>query len=212
MQQKQIKEGGKTAVGLHAIRQLFETQLGASHKCSFDTLKFWLQAPVLPTGKADSDCERRAANLAPLLSRSPKPYLRPNLSAKILGDSSHQKRWELIDAAVTEGRVVYLYGPAPEVGSMSSVFRDVGHHVVLLLSPGIEGKEEKYYVGFDPDISATEMSKNLWVRLIAAANAMNEEGGNRGFGGAIQHSKNDDTWRGNLRRGAVDPEILPGPG
>lgn len=174
MEQKQIKGNGNSAVFLSEVRQRFERALGESDACTFLVLTKWLQAPVSNDGKADSNCGERAKDLAPLLKGSdiageayePSSGLSSNIG------SPYPKKWELLENRLKEGRVAILKGPAGEVGGPRSVF-EKGFHVVLFLSTGNEDRTRKCYVGFDPDISATDDSRKLWGELVNENNTTN---------------------------------------
>lgn len=172
IEQKSIKDGGKTAVSLGALRKLFTDALGAPESCSIEMLKDWLQAPVWDDGKADSNCEVRARKLAPLLNRTGQPYS-PSLETAV-GGTTFQKKWELLDTKLNGGTVAVIKGPAEHVGGTESIFKK-GFHALLFLCTGVDKKGNPFYVGFDPDISATEESRELWDKLVKQHQTVNKE-------------------------------------
>ena len=165
IEQKQIKGTGNTAISLNVIRQQFEKSLGEYPACTFLVLNQWLQAPVSDTGKSDCECEKRAKDLAPLLNRHTEAAYSPSSGLSSTIGKPFQEKWDLVDESLKKGRISIIKGAAEQIGGQDSVFKH-GHHVVLFLSTGAEERTRKCYVGFDPDISATKESQNLWDKLV----------------------------------------------
>ncbi len=180
MEQKPIK--GDSTLDVNWIRQKFAAALGPSD-LEFSVLNRWLQAPVSKAGTPDKDCEIRAKKLAPLLNRTGNPY-EASLAVDMAYGTSFQQKWAHVDKTLAAGTVVILKGPAGAVGGQKSVFQD-GFHVVLLLDVRLEANKSKptyvgekrrpCYVGFDPDISATEESQRLWDKLVKESGSSNDK-------------------------------------
>lgn len=180
MDQKPIKGTGHTALSLNEIRQKFESALGPASECTFLVLKDWLQAPVSDTGLADNLCDQRAHALAKRLNRNNKEPFEPKLIVA-LGSATFEKKWEEVDRHLLDNTIVILKGPAKAVGGTASVFKQ-SYHAMLLLSVRLEGagktgdkagRKRSCYVGFDPDISATQESRDLWGKLVGECQTTN---------------------------------------
>ncbi|WP_327257162.1 hypothetical protein [Streptomyces sp. NBC_01244] len=74
------------------------------------------------------------------------------------------------NTAVKAERAVYVNGSTGHVGGDQSKFnneRNIGFHVIVLLAVGQETGGRGYFLGFDPDVSATTESRAAWKALVA---------------------------------------------
>jgi hypothetical protein len=175
--QRELDGTEETDPPMRELRGRFEAHIGKhADSCGIEVFAAWLQAPHKaphnPKALADSICEERAKDLAPLLSR-------PGTSHHHSGDGlvwrfgrssqKGQENWKALDDAIAKGGAATLYGPAEQVGGVNSWFT-TGKHVVVCLAIGREKVEEKireFHIVFDPDVRATAATCALWGDLIA---------------------------------------------
>jgi len=70
------------------------------------------------------------------------------------------KQWAAVDKTLAEGTPVIIKGLDTFIGGEKSKYRSgTSHHVVLFLAKGME---EDFYVGYDPDVSATAATLAAW--------------------------------------------------
>jgi hypothetical protein len=171
--QKPLVGNEKTVPELSDIRKLLGKLIPTADVTDKD-IKFWLQAPTSSKetkskdgpGKADNDCEQRATALASTLKPSSAKY-QPRLfnTDKF---STLAVQWEGVDRTLAAGTPVIIKGLDTFVGGETSKFKsEKSHHVVLFLAAGKESGVD-FYVGYDPDISATEETNTAWKIADAA--------------------------------------------
>ncbi|MFJ3902803.1 hypothetical protein [Streptomyces sp. NPDC090025] len=130
-----------------------------------DRLKCWLQMPVDASFKKmiDSKCQDRATRVGGLLSPGKSGLFTPADLGSVLVPAT---AWAGIDDALKAERAVYVNGPAGHVGGGQSNFK-VGFHVIVFLAVGKDTDDRVYYLGLDPDTSATTESRKAWEALVA---------------------------------------------
>ena len=90
--------------------------------------------------------------------------------------ASYEAAWKSIETKLEDGRAVIFKGAATQVGGVESVFKGA-YHVVLLVGTGIEGegdKKRRFYIAFDPDLTATTNTRKLWAEQLAQNNLKKE--------------------------------------
>lgn len=154
---------------LNEIRDKFREKIGT--EISFSLAKFsqWLQGPTMATGATDGDCEQRAGALAPRLCKDGTIHFAGGQNlANNLGATLEEK-WKSIDRYLEKSAVVTMKGTAVQFGGEKSNFSS-GKHVVIFVGfgkdVGVNGKEEEFYIAFDPDVFATTDCRSLWTTLL----------------------------------------------
>ncbi|MEV6973799.1 hypothetical protein [Kitasatospora sp. NPDC093806] len=152
-----------------------------------DRLKVWLQLPTDSTftnGTLDKDCDPRARDLGARLSPGAGGLFdAADLSAAV----DIAEKWRGISTILQSDRAVLVKGPTGHVGGARSTFNNdkgTGFHVILLLATGQEQGGRKFFLGLDPDVSATTESRNTWIPFavgstVAKVSAFNAEKGTR---------------------------------
>jgi hypothetical protein len=166
-----------TVPDLNELRGRFETKLGAEHACDFLFLSKWLQAPVLKEGGQDRGCDMRAEDLALRLCEQGSKSI--NTGATLRQPLNISQKWEGVTANLQKGHTVIIIAAADQVGGDKSKFED-GMHAVIFLSSGVDNSgenraEKRFYIVFDPDVYATEASRNLWAKLVTNKGVKNED-------------------------------------
>ncbi|MFI8280624.1 hypothetical protein ACIGBH_38165 [Streptomyces sp. NPDC085929] len=128
----------------------------------------WLQMPADSTfaKMSDSDCQVRAKRVGGLLSPGEGGLCEPSDLSVAIGVPA---KWTAIDKAVKAERAVYVNGSTGHVGGPQSKFnneRNAGFRVIVFLAVGQESEGRGYYLGFDPDVSATTESRAAWKALV----------------------------------------------
>jgi hypothetical protein len=130
-----------------------------------DRLKVWLQMPTnsLFVGMLDKLCEERAKNVGDRLSHDTGGLYNPaDLSAAL----DIAAKWTGISNILHGDRVVTVKGPTGHVGGAKSMFNNTegtGFHVIVLLATGQEPGGRHFFLGFDPDVSATTECRHTWI-------------------------------------------------
>lgn len=164
--QAYVRVGDKPTPALKDIRERISKAVDATEgSTGLKRLACWLQMPVDSTfGKMmDSNCQARAKEVGALLSPGTGGLFTPADLGSVLSPSA---AWNGIDAALKAERAVYVNGPADHVGGARSKFTS-GFHVIVFLAVGEDSDESVYYLGLDPDVSATEESRAAWKALVA---------------------------------------------
>ncbi|WP_328721283.1 hypothetical protein OHT52_18290 [Streptomyces sp. NBC_00247] len=128
-------------------------------------LKVWLQMPTdsLVTSMLDRDCDERAKKVGDRLSSDPRGHYNP---ADLSAAADIAVKWEGIGKILHGDRAVILKGPPGHVGGDKSVFlakNGIGFHVIVLLATGQEPGGSPFFLGLDPDVSATRESRMAWA-------------------------------------------------
>ncbi|GAA4355510.1 hypothetical protein GCM10023165_47710 [Variovorax defluvii] len=164
-----IEPGSDMERALADLRGRFVAKLGQPLQCEFQKLKDWLQAYVGAGGELLGGCNIRAAALAPLLSKAGE---KSGLLASLLkapGKTIEQK-WAAAEDALNNGRALVIEGRGTEISGDKSKFANLtSFHAFVLLQVVEDGERKKWFVGFDPDVSATTETRELWNSLIKAA-------------------------------------------
>ncbi|MET8830980.1 hypothetical protein ABZX40_08160 [Streptomyces sp. NPDC004610] len=108
----------------------------------------------------------RAETVGGLLSPGTGGLLKPSDLSVAFNVSG---KWTAIDKALKADRAVYVYGSTGHVGGAKSRFLNdlgTGFHVIVFLAVGQETGKGTYYLGFDPDVSATKESRDTWETLV----------------------------------------------
>ncbi|MFB7512184.1 hypothetical protein [Streptomyces sp. NPDC056144] len=135
---------------------------------ALDRVTYWLQAPTTSmfTTTLDKLCEARGKRLGIVLSSAAAGGLwePADLSAAddIMG------KWNGIRDRLHLDRAATVKGPTGHVGGSRSLFLredGAGFHVIILLATGTDGGPggRSFFLGFDPDVSATPESRMAWV-------------------------------------------------
>jgi hypothetical protein len=167
--QAYVQSGDETTPTVKDIRERISQAVDTTTGTALERLTCWLQMPADTTFKRmlDSDCQGRARRVGGLLSRETGGLYEPSgLSVKF----RVPEKWSAIDKAVKAGRAVYVNGSTGHVGGALSHFKNdsnIGFHVIVFLAVGQEIEGRGYYLGFDPDVSATEESRAAWTALVA---------------------------------------------
>ncbi|MEV7283613.1 hypothetical protein AB0O01_03425 [Streptomyces sp. NPDC093252] len=165
IKQAYVQAGDITTPTLQTIRERISTAVDETAGTALERLTRWLQAPTSSefTDMLDQDCKVRAEAVGDLLSAERGTLFHPsNLSVAF----NISKRWESINAALEKGRAVYISGSASHVGGDKSRFK-MSFHVIVFLAVGRETDGRVYYLGFDPDVSATTETRDAWKALVA---------------------------------------------
>ncbi|MGW1463566.1 hypothetical protein ACWCPT_04315 [Streptomyces sp. NPDC002308] len=131
---------------------------------ALEHLKVWLQMPTdsLIAQMLDRDCEVRAKKVGDRLSSDPRGHYNP---ADLAVAPDIAVKWAGIGEILHGDRAVILKGPPGHVGGDKSVFlakNGIGFHVIVLLATGQEPDGSPFFLGFDPDVSATTESRRAW--------------------------------------------------
>ncbi|MFD5898971.1 hypothetical protein [Streptomyces sp. NPDC060366] len=168
IEQAYVQAVDQTTPTIQAIRARISQAVDATTGPALDRLKFWLQMPTdsMFMGMLDNDCQVRAQRVGALLSPGARGlYESSDLSVplEIAG------KWAAVDEAVKADRAVIINGSTGHVGGSESKFnnkRNTGFHVIVFLAVGQEPSGRRYYLGFDPDVSATAESRAKWKPLV----------------------------------------------
>ncbi|MFE5766929.1 hypothetical protein ACFQ7O_00950 [Streptomyces sp. NPDC056485] len=166
IEQAYVQADDKPTPSLKEIRDRIAKAVDATEgSTGFKRLASWLQMPVDSAfGKMmDSNCQARAKAVGALLSPGKDGLFTPADLGSVL---SAQAAWTGIDTALKAERAVYVNGPAEHVGGAKSKFT-TGFHVIVFLAVGKEADDRVYYLGLDPDVSATAESRAAWKALVA---------------------------------------------
>lgn len=169
IEQAYVQADDKTAPTLKEIRDRISTAVDATEGTALERLKCWLQMPVDSTfaKMVDSDCQVRAKRVGGLLSPGAGGLYDPSDLSVGIGVPA---KWTAIDKAVKAERAVYVNGSTGHVGGAQSKFnneRNAGFHVIVFLAVGKESDGRGYYLGLDPDVSATTEARAAWKALVA---------------------------------------------
>ncbi|NNN35365.1 hypothetical protein HLK59_34355 [Streptomyces sp. S3(2020)] len=129
-----------------------------------ERLKFWLQMPAdsMFTKMMDNDCQVRADRVGTVLSPvATGPHDPSGLSLP----AGLEAKWAAVDQAVKANRAVVIKGSTGHVGGNASKFT-TSFHVIVFLAVSQVGSERRYYLSFDPDVSATAESREKWKPLV----------------------------------------------
>jgi hypothetical protein len=176
IEQKSVQTGDKTAPStILEIRKKITDAVDATEGTAFKRLAIWLQMPTDSTFKVaiDRDCKVRADDVGDRLSSGGKAYKPASLAA--VPDA--KATWKSIDARLAAGQAVAIEGASSHVGGDKSYFvnkEKVGFHVIVFLATGADSDGASFYLGFDPDISATEESRTKWNELVSASTKIKE--------------------------------------
>ncbi|WP_221350108.1 hypothetical protein [Streptomyces beigongshangae] len=169
IEQAYVQAVDQTTPTIRAVRTRISQKVDATDGPVLDRLRFWLQMPADPTfGKMmDNDCQGRAQRVGTALSPGEEgPYKPSDLSVPFQVGG----KWTAIDKAVKADRAVIISGSTGHVGGSASQFnneRNTGFHVIVFLAVGQEQPSgRRYYLGFDPDVSATAESRAEWRLLV----------------------------------------------
>ncbi|PWK64369.1 hypothetical protein BCL76_11512 [Streptomyces sp. CG 926] len=168
IEQAYVQADDETAPTVKNIRERISTAVDATTGTALERLKCWLQMPVDSTfaKMSDSDCQVRAKRIGGLLSPGEGGLYEPSDLSVAIGVPA---KWTAIDKAVKAERAVYVNGSTGHVGGAQSKFnneRNAGFHVIVFLAVGQESEGRGYYLGFDPDVSATTESRAAWKALV----------------------------------------------
>ncbi|MFE2527223.1 hypothetical protein ACFXEL_23575 [Streptomyces sp. NPDC059382] len=166
IEQAYVQAGDKPTPALKDIRDRIAKAVDATEgSTGLKRLACWLQMPVDSAfGKMmDSNCQGRAKEVGALLSPGKDGLFTPADLGSVLSASA---AWAGIDTALKSERAVYVNGPAEHVGGVKSKFTS-GFHVIVFLAVGKDADDRIYYLGLDPDVSATAESRVVWTALVA---------------------------------------------
>jgi hypothetical protein len=169
IEQRPVQAGDQTApASIQDIRGRITRAVDATQGSALDRLKIWLQMPSEP-GFTDPTCLIRAADVGARLSSTGQQSYEPPSLASAIG---LQGRWKAIDAQLQAGTAVKVKGSTGHVGGSRSRFLDVkdntGFHVIVFLAKGTAADARGFYLGFDPDVTATDETRAKWAELIPA--------------------------------------------
>ncbi|QHY98833.1 hypothetical protein SSPS47_27385 [Streptomyces sp. S4.7] len=168
IEQASVQTADLTAPTIQDIRTRISQAVDATAGPVLDRLKFWLQMPTdsMFLGMMDNDCQVRAQRVGAQLSPGAGgPYGSSDLSVPL----EIEGRWAAVDEAVKGDRAVIIKGSTGHVGGGESKFNNqlnTGFHVIVFLAVGQEPAGRRYYLGFDPDVSATAESRAKWKPLV----------------------------------------------
>ncbi|OUL98331.1 hypothetical protein [Variovorax sp. JS1663] len=169
IEQKLIEPGSDMERALAELRGRFVAKLGQPLQCEFEKFKEWLQAYVGAGGDLLGGCNIRAEALAPVLSKAGE---KSGLLASMMrapGKTIEQK-WTAVEEALNKGRALVIEGRGTEISGDKSKFATfTSFHAFVLLQVIEDGEKKKWFIGFDPDVSATTETRDLWNSLIRAA-------------------------------------------
>ncbi|MFJ7265498.1 hypothetical protein ACIQV3_02310 [Streptomyces sp. NPDC099050] len=169
IEQAYAQADDKTTPAVKDIRARISTAVDATTGTGLERLQCWLQMPADSTfpKMLDSDCQVRAKRVGGLLSPGKGGLSEPSDLSVALGVPA---KWTAIDTALKAERAVYVNGSTGHVGGAQSKFNNKGNtgfHVIVFLAVGQEADGRGYYLGFDPDVSATTGSREAWKALVA---------------------------------------------
>lgn len=168
IEQAYVQAADQTTPTIQAIRARISQAVDATPGPVLDRLKAWLQMPTdsMFMGMMDNDCQVRAQRVGALLSPGAGGLYEPSdLSVPLTIES----KWAAVSEAVQADRAVFINGSTGHVGGSESKFNNKlnsGFHVIVFLAVGQEPSERSYYLGFDPDVSATAESRAKWKPLV----------------------------------------------
>jgi hypothetical protein len=152
-----------TAPTLAEVRQMFAQHIPTAGVTDEDII-FWLQAPD-GKGATDKLCEIRGPRIAEKLKPADTRLVpRPRSFDTNTVISPLAKQWAGVDSTLQQRTPVLIRGPDKFIGGDKSIFSGgTSHHVILFLARGVEtGSGKEFYVGFDPDISATTATRTAY--------------------------------------------------
>ncbi|MFK8906407.1 hypothetical protein [Streptomyces sp. YS-3] len=163
IEQAYVQAADQTTPAVQDIRDRISQAVDATVGSARDRLTCWLQIPIdsMFTKMIDSDCQGRARRVGALLSPETGLHVPSDLSMPF----EIEGKWAALEEAVKAGRAVFVNGPAEHVGGSASKFT-TGFHVIVFLAVGQELSGRRYYLGFDPDVSATAESRRMWQPLV----------------------------------------------
>jgi hypothetical protein len=175
IEQKRVEIGATTAPTLVDISKKITDAVEATTGTAFARLKTWLQMPTDSTfkGALDKDCKVRAAEVGNKLSTGGKAYQPGSLSAM----PNAKATWASIDKKLATGVAVTVEGASSHVCGDKSYFpneHNTGFHVIVFLAAGDDSDGKHFYLGFDPDVSATEASRTKWNEVVSASTNIKE--------------------------------------
>ncbi|MET7474870.1 hypothetical protein ABZT17_11005 [Streptomyces sp. NPDC005648] len=166
IEQAYVQADDKTSPAVKDIRERISKAVDATTgTTALERLRCWLQMPVDSefAKMLDNDCQVRARRVGGLLSSGTGGMYEPaDLSVAL----NVPGKWTAIDSAVKAERAVYVNGSTGHVGGTESKFnntRNTGFRVIVFLAVGQESGGRGYYLGFDPDVSATKESQTAWT-------------------------------------------------
>ncbi|MEV7413849.1 hypothetical protein [Streptomyces sp. NPDC089919] len=165
--QAYVQADDKTTPAVKDIRERIATAVDATTGTALARLTCWLQMPqdVTFAKMVDPDCKPRATRVGGLLSGEGGLYEPADLSVAL----GVPAKWAAIDKALAADRAVFVSGSTGHVGGDKSKFlndRGTGFHVIVFLAVGKESDGRVYYLGLDPDVSATKESREAWEGLV----------------------------------------------
>ncbi|MFD3920815.1 hypothetical protein [Streptomyces sp. NPDC058595] len=168
IEQAYVQAVDQTTPTTQAIRARISQAVDATAGPVLDRLKFWLQMPTdsMFMGMMDKDCRVRAQRVGAPLSPGARGLYEPSDLSVPLGIEG---KWAAVDEALKADRAVVINGSTGHVGGSESKFRNkhnTGFHVIVFLAFGQEPSGARYYLGFDPDVSATAESRAKWKPLV----------------------------------------------
>jgi hypothetical protein len=175
IEQKRVEIGAATAPTLLAISKKITEAVDGTKGSAFERLKTWLQMPTDSAFKLalDKDCKVRAVDVGNRLSTGGKVYQPSSLSSVL----NPKTTWTGIDAKLASGVAVTIEGASSHVCGNKSYFPNkdnTGFHVLLFLAAGDDSDGKHFYLGFDPDVSATEASRTTWNEVVSAGTNVKE--------------------------------------
>ncbi|MFD5629112.1 MULTISPECIES: hypothetical protein [unclassified Streptomyces] len=171
IEQAYVQAVDQTTPTIQDIRARISQAVDATAGPVFERLKFWLQMPTdsMFTGMVDNDCKVRAQRVGTRLSSGAGGlYESSDLSVSL----GIEGKWAAIEEAVKADRAVIVNGSTGHVGGRESKFNNklnTGFHVIVFLAVGQELSGRRYYLGFDPDVSATVESRAKWKPLVVGS-------------------------------------------
>ena len=168
IEQAYVQAGDQTTPTIQAIRARISQAVDTTVGTVLERLKFWLQMPTdsMFQGMMDKDCQVRAQRVGAALSPGVGGLYEPSDLSVPLGIAG---KWTAIDEAVKADRAAIINGSTGHVGGSESKFNNKGNagfHVIVFLAVGQEPSGRRYYLGFDPDVSATAESQARWKPLV----------------------------------------------
>lgn len=169
--QKPVHIGDKAAPTIVDISKKITAAVDATEGSVFKRLETWLQMPTDSTftTSIDKNCRGRADDTGARLSSDGKVYKPTSLAATL----DPKGTWKAIDTKLAAGHAVVIEGASSHVCGDNSYFIDkekgLGFHVIIFLAVGADSDGSSFYLGFDPDVSATEESRKKWNELVPAS-------------------------------------------
>ena len=171
IEQQPVQAGDLTTPAIADIRQRIAQAVDGTQGAAFERLKTWLQMPIQPdfVAAVDRRCEARAQGVGTLLSPAGMgPFTPASLASKF----GIEDRWNTIDKKLLGGQAVAVQGNAGHVGGSRSYFLrkdNAGYHTVVFLARGTDAAGRGFYLGLDPDASATDASRAKWCNWFRSA-------------------------------------------